>query len=121
MSVCHCSCKHSRWISVRPDAACSVRRGVELARVVGLGERLACLVAAAEDIPDRTAARPQAGGEPGGAVRLLHEVGPKQPLLWVADAMCGAVTRDRSGESAYLDRLVARVTVRVIEGRRSPR
>lgn len=55
---------------------------------------------------------------PGGAVRLLHEVGPKQPLLWVADAMCGAVVRDRCGESAYLDRLVARVTVRVIEGRR---
>lgn len=54
----------------------------------------------------------------GAAVRLFHEVGPKEPLLWIADTLCGAVMMDRCGQPEFLDRLSNRVRVRVIEGPR---
>jgi hypothetical protein len=52
---------------------------------------------------------------PGGGVRLFHEVGPKQPLLWIADALCGAVMDQRCGEPVNFNRLDGRITIRVIE------
>lgn len=54
---------------------------------------------------------------PGAMVRLFHEAGPKEPLLWVADTLCGAVMMDRCGRPEFLDRLSRRVRVRVIEAR----
>lgn len=39
------------------------------------------------------------------SLRLDHEPGPAEPLLWIPDAVCGAVTRARTGESRWLDRL----------------
>jgi hypothetical protein len=54
---------------------------------------------------------------PAGSVRVFHEVGPKQPLLWVADALCGAVTQDRCGNPGHLARLIRSGTVRVIYAR----
>jgi hypothetical protein len=34
-------------------------------------------------------------------LRIEHTPGPKDPLLWVADAVCGAVTHDRIGQPEY--------------------
>ena len=52
---------------------------------------------------------------PGAAVRLFHEVGPKEPLLWVADTLCGAVMTARCGRPEFLDHLADRVRVTVID------
>lgn len=52
---------------------------------------------------------------PGAAVRLFHEVGPKEPLLWIADTLCGAVMAARCGRPEFLDRLADRVRVQVVE------
>lgn len=54
---------------------------------------------------------------PGCTVPVYHEVGPKQPMLWVADALCGAVMEARCGTPEYLDRLSGRVTVQIIDAR----
>lgn len=54
---------------------------------------------------------------PGGSVPVFHEVGPKQPMLWIADAICGAVMHHRCGEPEYLARLERRVTVSTIDAR----
>lgn len=55
-------------------------------------------------------------GHPGAAVRLFHEVGPKEPLLWIADTLCGAVATARCGRPEFLDRLAERVSVQVVDG-----
>jgi len=34
--------------------------------------------------------------------RLEHTPGPAEPLLWVPDALCGAVVADRTGRPEYL-------------------
>ncbi len=44
-------------------------------------------------------------------IRLAHEVGRREPMLWIADAVCGAVTSARSGTGRYLEILGGRVTV----------
>jgi len=51
----------------------------------------------------------------GHSVKMDHTPGPKDPMLWIADALCGAVVEDRCGEPKYLDRLASRVTIRVID------
>lgn len=38
-------------------------------------------------------------------MRLYHAAGPVEPLLWLADAVAGAVTAARTGEPGYLDTL----------------
>lgn len=52
---------------------------------------------------------------PGRAVRLYHEPGPKEPMLWIADALCGAVSQYRCGNKQYLDRISRTVDVRIID------
>jgi hypothetical protein len=47
-------------------------------------------------------------------LRMDHLPGPKDPLLWVPDATCGAVTHDRTGEGHYLECLRTRVDVTMI-------
>lgn len=49
---------------------------------------------------------------PAGAIRLHHEAGPRQPLLWIADAVCGAVRRNRAGHSEFLGYIEDRTTIR---------
>lgn len=44
-------------------------------------------------------------------VRIDHRPGASEPLLWAADALCGAIGRDRRGEPQYLDVVRARVDV----------
>ena len=37
------------------------------------------------------------------ALRFYHLPGPAEPLLWISDIVCGAVTQDRIGNPAMLD------------------
>lgn len=48
-------------------------------------------------------------------LRLSHAPGPTDPVLWLADALCGAVTQERNGEPRYLKAIASRVTVDVID------
>jgi hypothetical protein len=48
---------------------------------------------------------------PAGAIRMDHEVGPKEPLLWIPDAVCGAVTRQRTGDPSFFWSIQTRTTV----------
>lgn len=48
-------------------------------------------------------------------IHVSHEVGPAEPVLWIADALCGAVSQDRVGQPQYLKTIERRVTVEVIE------
>lgn len=43
-----------------------------------------------------------------------HVPGPKDPLLWVADALCGAITLARTGNPTYLNVLETAVTVQIV-------
>lgn len=47
-------------------------------------------------------------------LRIEHAVGPHEAMLWVADAVCGAVVRFRTGDRGYLETIQASVEVRVI-------
>jgi len=38
-----------------------------------------------------------------GQLRIEHQKGPLEPLLWVPDAVCGALTSQRTGEGQYLE------------------
>lgn len=49
---------------------------------------------------------------PGG-LRMGHAPGPSEPLLWLPDAVCGAVTQSRLGDDSYLRAL--RSTVELVE------
>ncbi len=45
---------------------------------------------------------------------MSHAAGPADPVLWIADALCGAVAHERTGEPHYLKAIESRVTLRVI-------
>jgi hypothetical protein len=47
-------------------------------------------------------------------LRMEHVAGPREALLWVADAVCGAVVQSRTGESIYLEMIQASVEIQVI-------
>lgn len=49
---------------------------------------------------------------PGG-LRIGHATGPSEPLLWLPDVVCGAVTHSRLGDDSYLQAL--RSTVELVE------
>jgi len=44
-------------------------------------------------------------------LRLDHEKGPREPLLWIADAACGAVAAERAGNPEYANKLRCVMTV----------
>ena len=48
--------------------------------------------------------------------RLWHATGPSDALLWIPDAVCGAITRNRLGNSAFVDALGDRLTVVTLLG-----
>jgi hypothetical protein len=56
----------------------------------------------------------RAKGAVGSAVRVEHAPGPTEPLLWVADTVCGAVVQDRCGDGTYLRELGGAVQVILI-------
>jgi len=45
------------------------------------------------------------------STRLTHVIGRQEPMLWVPDAVCGAVTSARTGYQGYLDILGPRLTI----------
>jgi hypothetical protein len=47
-------------------------------------------------------------------LRIEHAAGPHEPLLWVADGVCGAVVQRRVGNGTYLETIQACVQVQVI-------
>jgi hypothetical protein len=48
-------------------------------------------------------------------LRLSHEPGPRDPMLWIPDILCGAIVQGRTGDPTYLERIASRTTVRMIE------
>ncbi|ACZ31619.1 hypothetical protein Xcel_2605 [Xylanimonas cellulosilytica DSM 15894] len=50
-------------------------------------------------------------------LRLDHVPGPADPVLWIADAVCGAVVADRVGQSRWLTQIERRTSVYVIDDR----
>ncbi|MEU8244798.1 hypothetical protein [Nonomuraea sp. NPDC048916] len=48
-------------------------------------------------------------------LRLAHEPGPSDPMLWIPDVICGAVGQARVGEAKYLDKIESRLTVKVLD------
>lgn len=53
--------------------------------------------------------------EIAGTLKMSHEVGPADAGLWVADALCGAVSSSRTGAPEYLELLGGQVTVVTID------
>lgn len=51
------------------------------------------------------------------AIRLDHTPGPAEPLLWLADALCGAVMAARTGEPRWLNAIASSVTVHEVDER----
>lgn len=52
---------------------------------------------------------------PGARLRLDHTPGPKDPMLWIADALCGAVVSARCGQPQHLKMLETVTEVRIID------
>jgi hypothetical protein len=46
--------------------------------------------------------------------QISHQLGRNEPVLWISDAVCGAVTRHRTGISEYLEHLAEKVPVEVV-------
>jgi hypothetical protein len=52
-------------------------------------------------------------------LRMEHVAGPREALLWAADAVCGAIVQSRTGDHAYLEMIQARAEIEIIAiGRR---
>ena len=51
------------------------------------------------------------------ALRLTHEPGPAEPLLWIPDALCGAVSAARTGQSRWLDAIAEKIQLIEIDER----
>ncbi|OBA66268.1 hypothetical protein A5780_14500 [Nocardia sp. 852002-20019_SCH5090214] len=50
----------------------------------------------------------------GAGLRIHHSVGRTEPVLWVADVVCGAVVQQRVGNPHYLDQLGGLIDIRHI-------
>ncbi|UZN03461.1 hypothetical protein [Cellulomonas sp. S1-8] len=48
-------------------------------------------------------------------LRLDHAPGPADPMLWIADAVCGALVAQRVGEGRWWRILESRMTVHVVD------
>jgi len=49
------------------------------------------------------------------AIKVDHQPGPKDPLLWISDALCGAVVASRTGDPSYLQALASCTTIELID------
>jgi hypothetical protein len=47
----------------------------------------------------------------GGYLHIDHLGGPAEPMLWISDACCGAVTQMRCGNRRYFEYIQSRVTL----------
>lgn len=59
----------------------------------------------ADDRNDRTLLDTMRARKLSSLLRLDHKPGPADPLLWLPDAICGAVVAARTGEPRWLDAL----------------
>jgi hypothetical protein len=48
-------------------------------------------------------------------LRVSHVGGRDDAMLWVADALCGATVKQRTGDATYLETIQARAKVRIIQ------
>lgn len=48
-------------------------------------------------------------------LRLTHQRGPVDAILWIADAVCGAVVAARQGQEGWWKRIESRTTVREVD------
>lgn len=48
-------------------------------------------------------------------LRLAHEPGPSDPMLWIPDVICGAVGQARAGETSYLDKIESKLAIKVLD------
>lgn len=60
-------------------------------------------------------ARLQRNHDIGGRIKMSHRAGPTDPGLWIADAVCGAVTASRTGTPGYLEMLAEQITMITID------
>lgn len=49
------------------------------------------------------------------SLRIVHEKGPLEALLWIPDAVCGAVAGHRTGDTIYLDLIRETAQLRLID------
>ena len=47
----------------------------------------------------------------GAAIRLTHVVGRSEPMLWIPDAVCGAITSARTGTPTHQEHLRSKLTL----------
>jgi hypothetical protein len=48
-------------------------------------------------------------------LHMTHIGGPADPVLWIADALCGVVVQERTGDPSYMKIIESRLTIEVIE------
>jgi hypothetical protein len=47
----------------------------------------------------------------GGQLHIDHDVGPTEPMLWISDACCGAITQMRCGDQHCYGLIQAKLTL----------
>jgi hypothetical protein len=47
-------------------------------------------------------------------LRIGHSIGMHEPMLWIADAVCGAIVQSRTGDATYLETVQAQAELRLI-------
>jgi hypothetical protein len=47
-------------------------------------------------------------------LRMEHMTGPREALLWAADAVCGVIVQSRTGDPAYLRTIQATAEIQII-------
>lgn len=52
-----------------------------------------------------------------GGLRLNHSPGPADPVLWIADAVCGAVVAHRTARPQWLQHLERKITLHHVDSR----
>lgn len=71
----------------------------------------------ADDNRDRTLLDTMRAKKQSDVLRLDHTPGPEEPLLWIPDALCGAITAFRTGEKRWLEVIAERIHITEIDER----
>lgn len=69
----------------------------------------------ADDRRDRELLDTMRAKKRSGVLRISHEPGPAEPLLWIPDALCGAVSAARTGQTRWMERIQDRLQVAEID------
>lgn len=71
----------------------------------------------ADDKRDRTLLDTMRAKKQSEALRLDHRPGPEEPLLWIPDALCGAIMAARVGDERWLEEIVGQIHLAEIDHR----